>query len=63
MLIIYYLYLQVIYVKPGNEADLDSLIQDTIRLAVSVNVMQCTTNFNCHNQIGQLFFYMNIELS
>ncbi|GLT91671.1 hypothetical protein SLE2022_095470 [Rubroshorea leprosula] len=25
--------LQVIYVKPGNEANLDSLIQDTIRLA------------------------------
>ncbi|KAH6773986.1 E3 ubiquitin-protein ligase [Perilla frutescens var. frutescens] len=27
----------VIYVKPGYEADLDSLIQDTIRLATSVN--------------------------
>ncbi|KAL2518550.1 Protein of unknown function (DUF177) [Abeliophyllum distichum] len=26
----------VIYVKPGCEADLDSLIQDTIRLAISV---------------------------
>ncbi|KAL7000963.1 hypothetical protein U1Q18_002114 [Sarracenia purpurea var. burkii] len=26
----------VIYVKPGSEADLDSLIQDTIRLATSV---------------------------
>ncbi|GAA0183720.1 hypothetical protein LIER_31083 [Lithospermum erythrorhizon] len=26
----------VIYVKPGFEADLDSLIQDTIRLATSV---------------------------
>ncbi|XP_058097939.1 large ribosomal RNA subunit accumulation protein YCED homolog 2, chloroplastic isoform X2 [Magnolia sinica] len=26
----------VIYVKPGSEADLDSLIQDTIRLAISV---------------------------
>nr|GFC31050.1 large ribosomal RNA subunit accumulation protein YCED homolog 2, chloroplastic isoform X1 [Tanacetum cinerariifolium] len=29
--------LQVIYVKPGCEADLDSLIQDTIRLNTSVN--------------------------
>ncbi|KAK9275343.1 hypothetical protein L1049_022607 [Liquidambar formosana] len=29
--------LQVIYVKPGYEADLDSLIQDTIRLTTSVN--------------------------
>ncbi|KAJ9549346.1 hypothetical protein OSB04_021889 [Centaurea solstitialis] len=27
----------VIYVKPGCEADLDSLIQDTIRLTTSVN--------------------------
>nr|GFC07648.1 hypothetical protein [Tanacetum cinerariifolium] len=27
----------VIYVKPGCEADLDSLIQDTIRLNTSVN--------------------------
>ncbi|KAL3830653.1 hypothetical protein ACJIZ3_019455 [Penstemon smallii] len=27
----------VIYVKPGDEADLGSLIQDTIRLATSVN--------------------------
>ncbi|KAK2973917.1 hypothetical protein RJ640_019432 [Escallonia rubra] len=27
----------VIYVKPGYEADLDSLIQDTIRLTASVN--------------------------
>ncbi|EYU35589.1 hypothetical protein MIMGU_mgv1a022689mg, partial [Erythranthe guttata] len=26
----------VIYVKPGFDADLDSLIQDTIRLATSV---------------------------
>ncbi|XP_021815911.1 large ribosomal RNA subunit accumulation protein YCED homolog 2, chloroplastic [Prunus avium] len=26
----------VIYVKPGNEAELDSLIQDTIRLATSI---------------------------
>ncbi|GER56130.1 hypothetical protein STAS_33850, partial [Striga asiatica] len=26
----------VLYVKPGYEADLDSLIQDTIRLAISV---------------------------
>lgn len=57
MLIIYYLYLQVIYVKPGNEADLDSLIQDTIRLAVSVNVMQCTTNFNCHKIKLDNFFF------
>ncbi|XP_042010925.1 uncharacterized protein LOC121759421 [Salvia splendens] len=30
------LYLQVIYVRPGYEADLDSLIQDTVRLATSV---------------------------
>ena len=29
---------QVIYVKPGCEADLDSLIQDTIRLSTSVKV-------------------------
>ncbi|KAF5207242.1 Large ribosomal rna subunit accumulation protein yced-like protein [Thalictrum thalictroides] len=28
--------LSVIYVKPGSEADLDSLIQDTIRLTTSV---------------------------
>ncbi|KAI3713960.1 hypothetical protein L1987_72549 [Smallanthus sonchifolius] len=28
---------QVIYVKPGCEADLDSLIQDTVRLTTSVN--------------------------
>ncbi|BFG14483.1 hypothetical protein CerSpe_007570 [Prunus speciosa] len=27
---------KVIYVKPGNEAELDSLIQDTIRLATSI---------------------------
>ncbi|KAL5761380.1 hypothetical protein ACOSP7_017644 [Xanthoceras sorbifolium] len=27
---------QVIYVKPGNEAELDSLVQDTIRLATTV---------------------------
>ncbi|KAF3445883.1 hypothetical protein FNV43_RR11060 [Rhamnella rubrinervis] len=27
---------QVIYVKPGNEADLDSLVQDTIRIATSI---------------------------
>ncbi|PON43989.1 hypothetical protein TorRG33x02_332230 [Trema orientale] len=27
---------QVIYVKPGNEADLDSLIQDTIRITTSI---------------------------
>ncbi|XP_052204541.1 large ribosomal RNA subunit accumulation protein YCED homolog 2, chloroplastic isoform X2 [Diospyros lotus] len=27
---------QVIYVKPGYEADLDSLVQDTVRLATSV---------------------------
>ncbi|XP_024031769.1 large ribosomal RNA subunit accumulation protein YCED homolog 2, chloroplastic [Morus notabilis] len=26
----------VIYVKPGNEADLDSLVQDTIRLTTSI---------------------------
>lgn len=30
--------LQVIYVKPGCEANLDSLIQDTIRLTTSVKV-------------------------
>lgn len=29
----------VIYVKPGFEVDLDSLIQDTIRLAISVKVL------------------------
>lgn len=34
----YQFYLQVIYVKPGYEADLDSLIQDSIRLATSVEV-------------------------
>jgi len=28
----------VIYVKPGYEADLDSLVQDTIRLTTSVKV-------------------------
>lgn len=27
----------VIYVKPGNEANLDSLVQDTLRVATSVN--------------------------
>lgn len=29
---------QVIYVKPGNEANLDSLVQDTIRLTTSIKV-------------------------
>ena len=28
---------QVIYVKPGSEADLDSLVRDAIRLAVTAN--------------------------
>lgn len=30
---------QVIYVKPGYEANLDSLVQDTIRLTLSVKVI------------------------
>lgn len=30
---------QVIYVKTGMEADLDSLIKDTIRLTASAKVM------------------------
>ncbi|XP_078439746.1 E3 ubiquitin-protein ligase, putative (DUF177) isoform X1 [Wolffia australiana] len=32
----------VIYVKPGTEADLDSLIRDTIRLAVTANAGACS---------------------
>lgn len=33
---------QVIYVKPGDEINLDSLIQDTIRLATAVKVSNKT---------------------
>lgn len=38
LLIMIYVY-QVIYVKTGMEADLDSLIKDTIRLTASAKVM------------------------
>nr|XP_043606572.1 large ribosomal RNA subunit accumulation protein YCED homolog 2, chloroplastic isoform X2 [Erigeron canadensis] len=38
----------VIYVKPGCEADLDSLIQDTIRLTTSVNVRMTGTHVDDH---------------
>lgn len=32
-------FVQVIYVKPGYQADLDSLVQDTIRLTTAVKVL------------------------
>ncbi|XWS34303.1 hypothetical protein CRYUN_Cryun21dG0028600 [Craigia yunnanensis] len=36
---------KVIYVKPGDEANLDSLIQDTIRLTTSTKVMNIKKNY------------------
>nr|CAN71835.1 hypothetical protein VITISV_002916 [Vitis vinifera] len=37
---------KVIYVKPGCEANLDSLIQDTIRLTTSVKAVKLTEEFD-----------------
>lgn len=38
-----YIFVQVIYVKPGHQADLDSLIRDTIRLTTTVKVLNTHT--------------------
>lgn len=38
-------FVQVIYVKPGYQADLDSLVQDTIRLTTAVKVLNIKSLF------------------
>ena len=51
-------FVQVIYVKPGYQADLDSLVQDTIRLTTAVKVI----NIKSLLSAVALIFFLNVDV-
>ncbi|CAN1165055.1 Large ribosomal RNA subunit accumulation protein YCED homolog 2, chloroplastic [Linum perenne] len=46
----------VIYVKPGHEADLDSLVKDSVRLAISVKDTSDTCSERCEKMQPQFHY-------